>query len=128
MTRLEQMLMNLMNRFETCSFETCFQSYRTQLKAKVWLHRHVSTCEPTLHVQASNHAGHQEPGLPVSAFGNPKAVRIITVLILWKNKLHILYIHIYTYRQSSLESSTDINIYTDLKLQNAVCWKNELQV
>jgi len=37
MTRLEQMLMKLMNRFETCSFETCFQSYRTQLKAKVWL-------------------------------------------------------------------------------------------
>ena len=132
MTRLEQMLMNLMNRFETCGFETCFQSYRTQLKAQVWLHRHVSTCEPTLHVQASNHAGHQKPGLPVSAFGNPKPTmkgcqnHYSTQPL--ENKLNILYTHIYTYRQSSLESSTDINIYTDLKLQNAVCWKNELQV
>lgn len=99
--------------------------------AKVWLYRHVSTCEPTLLTMlASNHAGHQKPGH--QKFGNPKPTmkgcqnHCSTQPL--ENKLNILYIHIYTYRQSSLESSTDINIYTDLKLQNAVCWKNELQV
>ena len=57
-------------------------------------------------------------GLPVSAFGNPKTTmkgcqnHYSTQPL--ENKLNILYIHIYTYRQSSLESSTDINIYPRL--------------
>lgn len=99
------MLMNLMNRFETCSFETCFQSYRTQLKAKVWL-----SC---LNMRTNAACAGKQPCWASKTW--------ITGVCIWKSKAHnerlseslqyssfgktnfinILYIHIYTYRQSS---------------------------